>query len=137
MTWFSENDDETVKYNFDLWSYNGKFNFKGNKKQLIIENNLKENANFTNNAVESFNHCINKYLNFAKNNNNIIWLVSDILRELINLGYGKNGKIIKVNDLEKLRNINIKSSEIYKLTFSSLKSNDSEEDKIEAELDSE
>ena len=73
----------------------------------------------------------------AKNNTNIIWLVSDILRELINLGYGKNGKIIKVNDLEKLRNINIKSSEIYKLTFSSLEFNDSEEEKIEAELDSE
>ena len=64
MTWFSENDDETVKYNFDLWSYYGKFNFKGNKKQLILENNLKENVSFTNNAVESFNHCINQCLNF-------------------------------------------------------------------------
>lgn len=30
-------------------------------------------------------------------------LISDILRELINLGFGKNNKIIKVNDLEKLK----------------------------------
>ena len=126
---------------------------------MINENYWKEYLYFTNNYVESFNHCINQCLNFnnkvsfkkfeeiikyvfikmegAKNNTNIIWLVSDILRELINLGYGKNGKIIKVNDLEKLRNINIKSSEIYKLTFSSLEFNDSEEEKIEAELDSE
>lgn len=42
VTWFSENDDETVKYNFDLWSYNSKFNFKGKKKKLILENNLKK-----------------------------------------------------------------------------------------------
>ena len=35
-------------------------------------------------------------------------LVSDILRELINLGFGKNNKIIKVNDLEKLNNKNVK-----------------------------
>ena len=159
MSWFSNNGDEIVKYNFDLWSYYGKFNFKGNKKQLILENNLKENIIFTHNAIESFNHCINQCLNFnnkvsfknfeeiikyvfikmegAKNNTNSRGytektLVSDILRELINFGYGKNGKIIKVNDLEKLRNKNIKSSEIYKLTFGSLESNDSEEEKIDS-----
>ena len=34
VTWFSENDDETVKYNFDLWSYYGKFNFKEIKKTI-------------------------------------------------------------------------------------------------------
>ena len=63
-TWFSENQDDNVKFNFDLWSYYGKFNFKGNKKQLILENNLKEYVCFTNNAVESFNHCMNQCLNF-------------------------------------------------------------------------
>ena len=125
---------------------------------------IKEYVSFTNNAVESFNHCINQCLNFnnkvsfkkfeeilkyvfikmdvARNNTNIsgyseITLVSDILRELINLGYGKNGKILKVNDLEKLKNKNIKSSEIYKLTFGSLESSDTEKVEIEAEFDNE
>lgn len=46
-------------------------------------------------------------------------------------------KINKVNNFEKLRNKNIKSSEIYKLTFGSLESIDSEEEKIEAELEGE
>ena len=123
-----------------------------------MENNLKENVNFTNNAIDSFNHCINQCLNinnkvsfkkieeiikylFIKmegdeNNTNTSGykektLVSDILRELISFGYGKNGKIIKVNDWEKLENNNIKSSEIYKLTFGSSESNDSEEEKTE------
>ena len=131
---------------------------------MILENNLKEYVSFTNNAAESFNHCINQCLNFnnkvsfkkfdeilkyvfimmdvAKNNTNISGytektLVSDILKELINLGYGKNGKILKVNNLEKLKNKNIKGSEIYKLTFGSLESSDSEKDKNEAEFDDE
>ena len=31
-TWFPLNNDDEVKYDFSLWSYFGKFNFKGNKK---------------------------------------------------------------------------------------------------------
>jgi hypothetical protein len=61
-TWFPLNNDDEVKYDFILWSYFGKFNFKGNKKQLINKNNLKEYIYFTNNCFESFNHCINQCL---------------------------------------------------------------------------
>ena len=35
-TWFPlNNEEEEVKYDFSLWSYYGKFNFKRNKKELI------------------------------------------------------------------------------------------------------
>ena len=33
---------EDSKFEFNLWSYNDKFNFKGNKKKLIDEGNLQE-----------------------------------------------------------------------------------------------
>ena len=36
------NNEEEVKYDFSLWSYYGKFNFKRNKKELINQNNLKD-----------------------------------------------------------------------------------------------
>lgn len=54
-----ENDIKT-KFEFDLWSYHGKFEFKGNKKKLADENKLKYYVYFTNNACESFNHLINQ-----------------------------------------------------------------------------
>jgi len=160
-TWLSINNDD-VKYDFSLWSYFGKFNYKGNKKQLVSENNLKEYIYFTNNCVESFNHCLNECLN---NNNKVSFqkfeeiikyifvkmdlakekvntsgysektLVSDILRELINLGFGKNNKIIKVNDLEKLKNKNIKISDIYKLSFENVGSTDWDNDNNENKID--
>ncbi len=34
--------------------------------KLLLENNLKEYVFFTNNVVESFNHCINQCLNYNK-----------------------------------------------------------------------
>ena len=55
--------------------------------------------------------------NVNKSGNTEKTLVSDILRELINLGFGKNNKIIKVDDLEKLKHKNIKITDIYKLSF--------------------
>ena len=62
-------------------------------------------------------------------------LVSDILRELIHLGYGKNNKIIKVNDLEKLKNKNVKIIDIYKLSFENVGSFDSDNDNNENKIE--
>lgn len=49
--------------------------------------------------------------------------ISNILRELINLGFGKNKKVIKKNDLKKIKS-NHNISDIYKLSF------ELEEDKV-------
>ena len=46
-------------------------------------------------------------------------LISDILKELIDIGYGKNNKLIKRGDLKKLKSIH-KLDDIYKLTFENL-----------------
>ena len=46
-------------------------------------------------------------------------LISDILKELIDIGYGKNNKLIKRGDLKKYKSIH-KLDDIYKLTFENL-----------------
>ena len=83
---------------------------------MIAECNLKEYINFTYNGVESFNHLLKKFINHnnkvsytkfedilkyvfirlegTRANNNIKGykektLISEILKELIELGYGK------------------------------------------------
>jgi len=43
-------------------------------------------------------------------------LVSDLLRELIELGCGKNGKVIKLNDYKKIKT-EFKEDFVFKLTF--------------------
>ena len=43
-------------------------------------------------------------------------LVSDILREIIDLGFGKSKKIIKINELKKIKS-NMDLNKIYSLTF--------------------
>jgi hypothetical protein len=60
-------------------------------------------------------------------------LISEIIRELVSLGYGKNNKIIKLDDLDKLKNKNVKLHDIYKLTFGNTESENSinNEDKNE------
>ena len=100
------NDNDNIRYDFDLWSYYGKFDFKKNRKQLIKESVLDEYVFCSNNACESINNLINNFiqinskisldkfetiiktlfirLEFKKNNNNserIIHkqLLSDIL----------------------------------------------------------
>ena len=50
-------------------------------------------------------------------------MASDILRELNNLGFGKNGKIIKKGDLKKIKS-NCNINEIYKLLFEPLNDNE-------------
>ena len=150
-TWLALDSNIKPKFDFDLWAYINKFSFKGNKTKLISEDKLEEYVFFTNNATESFNNLINSCLSnnsktsFTKfeeiikfifirmegemedENKNKGYeektLVSDILRELINLGFGKNGKIIKKVDLKKIKSIS-NINEIYKLSFEPLNENE-------------
>ena len=149
--WLSLENAESSKYDFSLWSYNNKFKFKGNKKKLIDDGILKEYVNFTNNSVESFNHLLNECINHnnkvsftnfedilkyvfvrmegGNENKNIggnkqTTLISDILNELIELGYGKNKKIIKKCDLKKIKSITDLDM-LYKLTFENNSDNNS------------
>ena len=110
---------------------------------------------FSNNAVESFNHLINQcldnntkvsiskfeemlkfiFIRFTSNNksenvNKYIekCLVTTLLRELIEEGYGKNGKLIKSSDYKKLKT-KFKEDTAFKLTFNNQDNlNDSDED---------
>ena len=110
---------------------------------MVSEGNLQEYDNSADNGIESFNHILNEIIN---HNNKVSFvkfeellkyvfiriecvkeknktegykektLISNILNELINLGYGKNNKIIKRGDLKKLKSIS-KLDEIYHLNF--------------------
>ena len=143
-TWLSLEDNYKSKFDIELWSYYNKFNFKGNKNKLINEDRLNDYVFFTNNCVESFNNLLNKCINyntkisFAKFEEVIKFvfirmegenddenqikdyeektLLSDLLRELVGLGFGKNNKIIKKNDLKKLKS-NHNIADTYKLSF--------------------
>ena len=56
MTWLNLEDNDDVKFNFDVWSYYNKFDFKTSKKikTLISEKLLEEYIFITNNCYESF-----------------------------------------------------------------------------------
>ena len=49
-TWLSLDSNIKTKFEFDLWTYSNKFNFKGNKTKLIVKDKLDEYVFFTNNA---------------------------------------------------------------------------------------
>ena len=52
--------------------------------------------------------------------------VSNFLRELINLGYGKNKKIIRIPELKKIK-FHMNINEVYNLKLDDLDNNESEE----------
>ena len=59
-------DIKTI-FEFDIWSYYGKFDFKNQrKKYLISEEALDEYIFLSNNACESCNNLINNYLEINK-----------------------------------------------------------------------
>ena len=142
-TWFSLDDEKEERYNFSLWSYNGKFDIQKSRTQLISERKLDEYVFLSINACESLNHLINSLI--AVNNNvsvitrNEIILktlfirmevqkeqnnhhierkqqLSDLLLELIKKGYGANKGLINENELKKLKNLK-SEFDIFKLTF--------------------
>ena len=105
--------------------------------------------------MESFNNLINQcldsnsrvsaskfedvlkfvFIRFTSNNENDInirynekTLISDLLRELVDLGYGKNGKIIKMSDYKKIKT-EFNENSVFSLTFNdSDNNNESDED---------
>ncbi len=48
--WFPVIDSDITKYDFNLWNYSNKFNFNGNKNQLIKKGELDKCILFSNNA---------------------------------------------------------------------------------------
>ena len=155
-TWLSLNDNENDSiYEFNLWNYSSKIKFKGNKTSLFKQGEMEKYIFFSNNAVESFNHLLNQcldnntkvsiskfeemlkfiFIRFTSNNesenvNKYIekCLVTTLLRELIEEGYGKNGKLIKSSDYKKLKT-EFKEDLVFELTFNNQDNlNDSDED---------
>ena len=43
-------------------------------------------------------------------------MISDLLREIISIGYGKNGKIITLNELKKLKKL-YSEDKVFNFTF--------------------
>ena len=110
---------------------------------MFKEGEIDKYIFFSNNAVESFNHLINQFLdnntkfsiskfeeiikfifirftpnNESENTNKYVekCLVTSLLRELVELGYGKNGKLITSIDYKKLKT-DFKEDLVFKLTF--------------------
>ena len=60
--WLNEDINKETVYDFAMWSYYGKFDFKTSKKQLVDDSTLNENVFYSNNCVESLNHVINSHI---------------------------------------------------------------------------
>ena len=77
------------KYDFNLWSYDGKFNSEKARTQLIAEKKFKEYVFFSNNASESLDHLINSLI--ADNNKVSLTRFALILKTLfIRMEYKNN-----------------------------------------------
>lgn len=122
-SWFPKSESDTTKYDFVYGAIMINLISEKQKNQLIDSGLLEKYILFSNNAVELFNHLMNKYLDqntrasiskfeeilkyililmnslTNKNDNNVEryaekTLISDLLREIISLGYGKNGILL-------------------------------------------
>lgn len=56
------NEENNVKFDFELWTYYGKFDFKSNRKKIIKDSVLDEYVFCYNNACESVNNLINNFI---------------------------------------------------------------------------
>lgn len=129
-TWLPLTDSDKTKFEFDKWNYKNKFNFKGNKSKLLKDYELSNYILFSNNTCKSFNHLINQYINSNTRINIIKFeevlkfifirmesnndstnkkermvektLISDILRGLIDAGYGVNNQLLKYTEIKDL-----------------------------------
>ena len=63
FTWLNLDDNENVKFDFNIWSYKGKFEFKNSRnKNLISKGSLDEHVFLSNNCCESVNNLINNFI---------------------------------------------------------------------------
>ena len=142
-TWLSLDCNNKSKYDFNLWSYDGKFNTEKTRTQLIAEKKFKDYVFFSNNACESLNHLINSLI--AVNNNvsltrfeliiKTLFIrmeykkneddqnektierkqqLSDILIELIKLGFGVSKGLLNRKDISLIKNLR-NENDIFKL----------------------
>ena len=131
--WLNLSEENDSKYKLDIWSYYGKFYFKETRKALISKDVLDKYIFISNNACESVNNLINNFIqinskvsvdkfemiiktlfirlecnrnNRNQNKERIIHkrVLSDILLEIINSGFGQNLKIIRLDQYKKLKN---------------------------------
>ena len=126
-------DNDNVQYEFKIWSYYNKFDFKKQRnKKLISQDSLDEYIFISNNCCESINNLINNYIHInskvsidrfesiiktlflrfecCRGNDNqceerIIHkrVLSDVLLDIINSGYGINNNIINETQFKKLK----------------------------------
>lgn len=144
-TWFSIEEGKDTRYDFSLWSYDGKFKFDESRRELISKKNLEKYVFLSNNACESLNHLINSFIainnkvsitrfeiiiktlfvrldvsNSLKDQNvehiDRKCQLSDLLFELIKKGYGCKKRMLTYNDLKSLKNCK-KESDIFKLNL--------------------
>ena len=63
LTWLNPDINIKTKFEFSLWSYHGKFDFKNQRKKYLISDEALDNYIFvSNNACESLNNLINNYI---------------------------------------------------------------------------
>ena len=133
QTWLNMEDNDNVKYEFKTWSYYNKFDFKkARNKKLISQESLDEYIFISNNCCESLNNLINNYIHVnskvsidrfesiiktlflrfecCRGNDNQCEeriahkrVLSDVLLDIINSGYGINKKIINETQFKKLK----------------------------------
>ena len=97
-TWFPIGNNLNTLYDFDLWNYSNKFNFKGNKNSLFKNGEIDKYVLFSNNAVESFKHLINQCL--EKNTRVSISKFEEIIKFIIIRFTSNNESDINSNKYE-------------------------------------
>lgn len=139
-TWLSTEEGKETKYDFSLWSYDGKFSFDESRTELISKQKFEKYVFLSNNSYESLNHLINSFIAINKKvsitrfeiiiktlfGNSIKdqnlehierkYQLSDLLFELIKKGYGFKKGMLTNNDLKLLKNYK-KESDIFKLNL--------------------
>ena len=132
-TWLNIDENETVKFDFNLWTYYEKFDFKKERnKFLISKQSLDKYIFVSNNCCESLNNLINNFIQVNskislsrfetiiktlfirmecnRTNENQLGerlihkrVLSDVLLDIINNGFGCNNKIINESQFKKLK----------------------------------
>lgn len=165
QTWLNLDENETVKFDFNIWSYYKKFDFKNaRKKVLISKESLDEYIFVSNNCCESLNNLINNFIQInskislnrfeaiiktlfirmecnRSNENQIAEgmihkrVLSDVLLDIINNGFGFNNNIINESQFKKLK---LKPDEgtIFKIIYNDNNDNNNNDD-INDSLESE